>query len=353
MSTFDPFAGRLSGVGQAVSTATVSVALIEDILLSMGRVYTPRERDVCVQAAGIAPEFLSLPGLRITQDQFVRLYQESAALSGDEMMGLWSRPIRKGALKYIVRAVKDAPNIKVALYRFSQMWNLLLDDYQVYLHSSPQGLTLELRARHRGAHFYRLAHVLFLKLGHGIVSWLMGREAPVSEVCFAYPAPDYMVDLPVLFPAPIRFSATYSCLVFPYALGALRPARAQEDVRPFLLRAPRDWLFTTYHEHALRLRVRELLYTDLGQTQDQVAHRLHVSARTLMRRLQQEQLSFQGIKDELRRDLAILGLLRPEMSLAQVSYSVGFSSPAVFHRAFRQWTGMTPGVFRRTQQGLA
>ncbi|WP_418648019.1 helix-turn-helix transcriptional regulator [Thauera butanivorans] len=102
----------------------------------------------------------------------------------------------------------------------------------------------------------------------------------------------------------------------------------------------------------MRLKVRELLYAELGRTREDVPGKLHMSSRTVIRRLQDEGLSFQGIKDELRRDLAILNLTHQDVSLAEISYSLGFSSPAVFHRAFRHWTGMTPRGYRAVQQKL-
>ncbi len=181
-----------------------------------------------------------------------------------------------------------------------------------------------------------------LKLTHGIVSWLAGREVPVRSVAFAFPRPSFAADYSILFPAPIDFCGPLSQITFHAELAKVRPKRSASDARSFLERAPRDWIFTSYHQHALRLKVRELLHVDLGRTLDDVSSRLHMSSRTLMRKLQQEGLSFQGIKDELRRDLAILHLVRNDSSLEEISDALGFSAPAVFHRAFRHWTGMTP-----------
>jgi hypothetical protein len=45
------------------------------------------------------------------------------------MLGLWSRPIRAGTLKYLGLSLLDAPSLMVAMYRFTRFWNLLLDDY--------------------------------------------------------------------------------------------------------------------------------------------------------------------------------------------------------------------------------
>ncbi|MGQ0710034.1 MAG: AraC family transcriptional regulator ligand-binding domain-containing protein [Rhodoferax sp.] len=328
-------------------TATVSLALVQDWLDSLRAQCPTAVLDQCLRQAGIATAFMGHPGYRLTHDQIVRLYQESAAATGDEMMGLWSRPIRTGSLKYIVRSVMGAPSIRVALYRFTQFWNLLLDDYRLELRSSPEHLGLALVPRSPAVAVQRFGHALLLKLTHGIVSWLLGREVPVQQVAFAFARPAFAPDYAVLFPAPVVFGAQHSCIRFAAELGAQRGQRQATEVRAFLERAPRDWIFTAYHEHALGLKVRELLHADLGRSLDDVAQRLHLSPRTLMRRLQDEQLSFQSIKDALRRDLALLHLAHGALPLAALADALGFSSPAVFHRAFRHWTGMTPGQVRR------
>ncbi|WP_243737046.1 AraC family transcriptional regulator [Cupriavidus sp. L7L] len=335
-----------------LQTATVSLDLVQDLLASLRAVYPNCVLDECLKGAGIVKEFIDHPASRLTHDQLVNLYKEVAAATGDEMMGLWSRPIRAGALKYIVRAVLDAPTISVALYRFTQVWNLLLDDYQLNLAQGESTICMELIPLSPNTVANRFGHALMLKLTHGIVSWLVGHEVPVHKVVFAFQRPPFAADYSILFPAPIEFEGDISRISFRSELGKVRPGRSAADVRAFLERAPRDWIFTSFHEHALRLKVRELLYADLRRTLSEVAHQLHMSERTLIRRLQDEDLSFQGIKDELRRDLAMLNLARRDVSLAEISYALGFSTPAVFHRAFRHWTGMTPGTYRSAQQQL-
>lgn len=332
--------------------STVSLALVLDLLRSLRAVCSEVELDACLKQAGIVKEFLGHPGARLTHDQLVRLYKESAASTGDEMMGLWSRPIRTGTLKYLIRVMRDAPSIRVALYRFTQLWNLLLDDYRLNLDLGEAVMRLELIPRSANSGVNRFGHMLMLKLTHGILSWLVGREVPVQQVGFSFARPTFADDYPILFPAPVAFEARCSAISFHAELGTIRGERSFSDMRIFLERAPRDWIFTAYSEHAVQLKVRELLYADLSRTLDGVSHKLNVSSRTLMRRLQAEGLSFQGIKDGLRRDLAIRDLVGTEVESGEIAYALGFSSPAVFHRAFRQWTGMTPGAYRRAQQKI-
>jgi AraC-like DNA-binding protein len=79
---------------------------------------------------------------------------------------------------------------------------------------------------------------------------------------------------------------------------------------------------------------------------ESVAEQMHISPQTLRRHLREEGTSFQGLKDQLRRDMAIYHLSRAELSLQQIAEQLGFSEPSAFHRAFKKWTGLTPGAYR-------
>ena len=73
---------------------------------------------------------------------------------------------------------------------------------------------------------------------------------------------------------------------------------------------------------------------------------LNMSARTLRRRLEREGTSYQRIKDNARRDVAIELLSQQGMTVSEVAELVGFSDPSAFHRSFKKWTGQSPGSYR-------
>lgn len=81
-----------------------------------------------------------------------------------------------------------------------------------------------------------------------------------------------------------------------------------------------------------------------------VARDLGMSGRTLQRRLAEKDTSFQALVDEARRRLS-LRLLRgdDDATLSEVTYMTGFSDQSAFTRAFKRWTGQTPGAFRTTE----
>lgn len=88
-------------------------------------------------------------------------------------------------------------------------------------------------------------------------------------------------------------------------------------------------------------------WPDLAATADA----LHMSVSTLQRRLATEGTSFQALKDELRRDIAIVRLNTSKVPLAALAQEPGFTDSAAFQRAFKGWTGSAPGTYRRGDSG--
>lgn len=325
---------------------TVSRAFLED-WLSVLRLHCPPQQLVeFLDQIGLASPIQ--PHARVTHDQIVRLYQLVTIETGDEMTGLWSRTIRTGTLKHLCSSVRGASSLSAALFRFTSFWNLLLDDYSLTLQTDSESLRIELNPR--GAEdVQRFGHMLLLKLAHGIASWLTGRELPLLDVSFVFARPDFATDYPILFPAPIRFGQICSSISFDAQLGGLPVSRSEAEMQDFLIRAPRDWIFTDLREHAFPLRVRELLLLSdrLNYRLGDAAQALNLTPRTLMRRLNDEGTSFQAIKDGLRRDIALRDLSLGLKSIEAISQDTGFASAANFHRAFKGWAGVTPGAYRR------
>jgi len=99
-------------------------------------------------------------------------------------------------------------------------------------------------------------------------------------------------------------------------------------------------------------RVRRVILEELqlGEpTLGRLAERLRMSERTLQRRLGSAGTSVQALVDEVRRELSLRQLAESNRSIAEISYHLGFAEVRAFHRAFKRWTGSTPGMYRKTQ----
>ena len=79
----------------------------------------------------------------------------------------------------------------------------------------------------------------------------------------------------------------------------------------------------------------------------QVAESVHTSPRTLQRRLRGAGLTYAGVVQQVRLEIARRMLRNPERKIRDVARVLGYSDPAHFTRAFQRWTGVTPRAFRR------
>lgn len=84
---------------------------------------------------------------------------------------------------------------------------------------------------------------------------------------------------------------------------------------------------------------------------EQTAQAMHLSARTLHRRLAERGLQFRAVLDELRCQLARQYLQDQRLQLTEIAALLGYSEQSAFTRAFRRWTGLTPHAYRHRPAG--
>ncbi len=86
-----------------------------------------------------------------------------------------------------------------------------------------------------------------------------------------------------------------------------------------------------------------------GQTPSihQVADNLGIPPWTLRRKLQEQNTSFQQLLNDTRKALAQSYMKDTNLAIGEIAYLLGFSSPTAFQRAFKRWTQVSPGQFRR------
>jgi AraC-like DNA-binding protein len=98
-------------------------------------------------------------------------------------------------------------------------------------------------------------------------------------------------------------------------------------------------------EQALRIRLRDAL-ADGSATPARLARLLGISVRTLQRRLSETGRSFSAVVEDFRREEALRLLQDPRAHIVQIAGRLGYAEQTSFTRAFRRWTGDTPGAWR-------
>ncbi|WP_198150801.1 AraC family transcriptional regulator [Caldimonas taiwanensis] len=329
-----------------MTTPTLSMGYVRALFEASGA----RAADVqaALEEAGVSAGLVQHLSARVTEAQFAALYRALVRRLDDEMLRFFSRPLRPGALKFTCLSLLDARNLQVALHRWSLFLRMLQDDFQLAV-SVQDGWCRIAMQRNAGAPTPApIAEELMLKLVHGVSSWLVGHKLPLERVDFAFEAPAFAEDYQHLYPGPVRFGQPLSALYLDASWLERPLRRSAQELPEFLRRAPEGWMFAEFRHGRLAQRVRSHLSAHLLQegSAQATAHALNLSVRTLHRRLAEEGTSFQRIKDELRRDLAVYKLTRTRQSIAAIGAELGFDNAASFHRAFRLWTGQTPGAYR-------
>ncbi|APR78889.1 Transcriptional regulator, AraC family protein [Minicystis rosea] len=196
----------------------------------------------------------------------------------------------------------------------------------------------------RYVHELALAHALHhLRAGAG--------ELAPARVWFTHARPAELTALRAFFGAgSIEFGAETCGFAVPRAdldrVMRLADARALSTLAPLVDAAldarPRGASF------AERVAAHVAASLPRGTDVQEVALALHMSARTLQRRLDQEQTRFSDVLDDTRLAVARRLLGDPQLTLTDVAFRLGFADLATFTRAFKRWTGKPPGQWRRS-----
>ena len=153
--------------------------------------------------------------------------------------------------------------------------------------------------------------------------------------------------------ASVRWGAQAHRAVFPAAVLGWPIPQANKTLLP-LLQTHADELLQARHprEGGIVAQVRQCISGRLGQGMVKladVAQDLHLSTRTLQRRLMDAGVAYQALLDATRHELACHYLATSAMPIAEVGYLLGYQDAPAFHHAFKQWQGQGPGQYRASR----
>lgn len=330
----------------ATEKGTVSTAFVRPVLRAPG---VRRARAAALLAeAGIPAAVAAARHGRVSAQQYSRLWAAFIREFDDEFFGQDSRRMKAGSFALMSRLALHSGTLGRALDRTARFLHVVLDETSVAVGQ------LEGRARivvlqvgpGRSAPF---AHETLLMMVHGLACWLVGRRIPISSAAFAYPAPGHWTEYATMFSPVLRFEQPQTALEFDAAYLALPVVQTEATLKTFLREGPSSILLKYKNTGGLVARIRRRLRQTLPRELPDlvtVAREFHTSPATLRRRLRAEGSSYQSVKDDLRRDLAMGYLGATGMTMLEVSQALGFLEPSAFHRAFRRWTRVSPGDFR-------
>lgn len=329
-----------------VNDATVSILIVRPILEDA--VKAGVAADALCAAVGLDLALLDNPDAHIPFATHVAFWREVVARSGDAYFGIHSgERIQLSSFGVVGYIAVHAATFGEALQRIVR-YSALLSNAWVPLYSiDGQVARVGLQMASPVHHVAERVLTVFVMLGRQ----LTGVEWVPLAVHFQHPPPPDLAEYQRIFRAQVRFSQPENTLLVARAVLDLPNRRADPELGRHLQRYADSLLAqyatpTTFVEQVRRQLLKGLRQQDVKA--EVVAQQVGVSSRTLHRRLHEHGTSYQTLLDTARYDIARSYLGEQHLSIDEVAFLLGFAETSTFHRAFKRWTGVTPGEYRRS-----
>lgn len=328
---------------------TVAFELYDAIYHYLERQTIP-EQSLCA-ALGIRSKQDGLLHGRIPLTLYEQAYLAAEELTGDTAIGLRvgqaALPTSYGVFYFLSIAGEDIRQIMAAITRY---FPLAYDFINLDMSTNDNALRIELQYAHRRRpHRHVVEHLL--SNWYTVANMLTFDVQNVPRTLYMqHPqfCPDELIDT-IFQGTPVLFNQ--SADRFDLSVESLNYHTQQINRRVFRLSEKRA------ENMLLRLRSSDRIAQEISThvismladglpTIDQVARRMNCSGRTLQRRLAERHLNYQMLLDHIRQDVAIELLSTTAMPITQIAERIGFTDDSTFHRAFKRWTGESPGSYR-------
>ena len=294
---------------------------------------------------GLGMDDLTDPERRLPRETILTMWQAALDVTRDEAFGIHvAEHIRPGAFDLLDYLIRSSATLGDALSRARRYVRLMDDVAEIAIFETEHAITFTPRL----ANDLQIPKGVMECIFAGIV--IVAREAtgtPLTplRIELTHAAPSDTREHVRVFGDVLAFGAARSGITLSHAQLAMPLRTADPALSAILDRHAQELLRRLPPAERFSQRVRGLLAAELRGGDpgvDRIASRLHMSARTLRRRLEEEETSLQILLDDLRRELAERYLDERKLTLDQVAFELGFADARAFRRAFKRWTGRTP-----------
>lgn len=325
---------------------TIAMPLVREALLQS----CPAEEasSALLQRVGIDAQQLHCVEARVPASAYAQLWRLLALRNNDEFFCMDPRGLRSGSLAFLCQSSMLQPTVGAALDSALSFLSLMLEHLQPVL-VRQQSLAEIVIGEPQDTPRRAFTYFTFWMIVHGVACWLAGRRIPILAIELRCAEPGFCDDYRVMFSQNLQFNRPRTRMIFASDCLDLPVRRSVEELQRFLAQAPANILVKYRDPASLARRIKD----DLRQLPaacwpetEALAQGLCISASTLRRRLADEGQTYQGLKDSVRKELAIAWLADAQVSFAQIAERLGFADTSSFYKAFRKWAGCNPGHYR-------
>lgn len=303
----------------------------------------------CVEALGLDRQKLANRNDHITNQQQQDLIEAIVELADKPGFGLLvGQEVSLMDWGIIGYAFVSSPNMRKAFETFSTYQRLNGPMVNIYCMEENGRGVLSAVENYPLGNLHLFAYEEWLSETRGVFDRFDIVDMEFTEVRLACPEPEHSQMYRDLFQCPILFNQEGNEIRFPAQLLEKPFNMADEAVAELCIRQCAEVLKNMSEEDPVVDAVRRVLLGQPGITPTlaSVAEFLHISARTLRRRLHDAGTSYKDILSSVRLGLAAEYLRSTRMAPKQIAYLLGYSGVTSFHRAFKNQYELTPADYR-------
>ncbi|MFZ5723914.1 MAG: AraC family transcriptional regulator [Pseudomonadota bacterium] len=308
--------------------------------------------------AQIDPDLVGRPDALVGVDAIDRLFSLAFARVEDPWFGLHAGLMNQyTSLDLLGRLMATSSTLRDAVNELLRFKNLLAPFLQfefriegavATLASRPDGSVAFAETRHHND----LLVATIVNIGSSLVG-----DLRVRAISFRHPEPADTGEYRRAFgDVALRFGAPWNEVQFDAEALDRRLSTSYPRYHQRVEQLAEQQLSRLARGHSVSEQVMTLIGQRLGEQPvgiDDIASLFNMTARTLQRRLRDEDATFGDLRDRVRHDMARRLLGQPEIDMDTLAQRLGFSDTANFYHAFRRWEGRTPGAYRRELAGDA
>ncbi len=334
-----------------MKVVTISSVFVKALL--EGAVLKGYNAEEILRDQGISPQILTNEKLRVSTSVFAELYHAVALLLRDETYGLLAKPQIFGSFDVLARACLSAETVEESLRIWRNGFNRLDNNVRATTSFNDDGGYLTISCDYQAGTTSHFIIDTLLLTSHRMQCWLANEFIPIERVDLSYPAPKYVDEYRFIFyGAPVRFKQKNNAIHFSRQSLELSCYRDIKAFKNFLKNPYKYLLAQPKQGRSVYVRTRLWMENRFrkggGNPQlDQAADYMGLTEQTLRRRLNKDGYSFQKLKDDTRRDMAIHLISSKQKSVEDIAFQLGFSEASSFIRAFKKWTRLTPLAYRK------
>jgi AraC-like DNA-binding protein len=301
------------------------------------------------RAAEIDPQIIHDPHAYLERSKSDALMCALAERIGDSAFGLGAakcwHPSNLGTLGYAWLA---SLTLRDALKRLVRYWHVVIADVAIRLDENADGVEFVHSPPELNSTLDSIRGDIVMAIIHDMCRFNFGHAFRPQRVAFRHPPPADASLYEAAFGCPVAFAADANRLLIGAAEADHPLATGNRDVA-----AAHDMILVqrlaslNKANVVARFRASLLERMTLGEfSEGDIARDLHMSRRSLQRRLAEADASYLTLVDDTRRDMALRYMQDPGKTATDIAFLLGYSQQSAFTRAFRRWTGMSPSEYR-------